>query len=67
MKTVTLTDLANWQKQAKQEHIGWYEATKAIKSERDREVVAAGFDAGFRAALSVLKLHADLKLGKACV
>jgi hypothetical protein len=58
---VSKSQLEHWREQARQEQLAWYEANGALKTQRDRDAVSAGFDAGWRQAISTLKLHAGLK------
>ena len=57
----SISKLYDWRDEKKAEQLQWYDAIQAIKSTRDSAAIQAGFDAGFRAALTLLEIHAGLK------
>ena len=62
MKKIELTRLLDLSEQALKEAIAWHESNNHFQTKREKNALESGYNKGFRDALSILKLHADLKI-----
>lgn len=64
MKPVGLCQALRWKDQEMKDAIAWHTAKQSIATDKDRLAFTAGYEQGYRAALSALSLHGHLQIDR---